>query len=451
MSESAQTEMKNRSLHGKRVAMVVHADYPMDTRPRRAAEVLVSQGMAVDLICLQSEEKQPKHEVSNGIHILRIPLRHSRGSIFTYAFEYSAFILASTVIFAFRSLRRRYDLVYVHNMPDILVLCALIPKALGAKVILDLHDPVPELMTTIFGMAPDSFAVRLLEKLEKWSIALADSVITVNRACARLFISRGCPAQKMSVIMNSPDDQILPLRSPQIRQQSTSASEKPFVIVYHGSLVERNGLELAVDAMARLRDSVPSAQLRIYGWKNDFLARVMRSVEENGLQDKVQYLGVKPFEEIVKIMAESDLGIIPNLRSRFTELNTPTRIFEYLAAGKPVIAPRAEGISDYFDESSLIFFELGSSEDLAHKIEYVFSHPAEVLEIVKRGQEVYQEYVWSKERLRLATLVAGLLAREASPIGGVETTTKKAAVWPSTKLASSASESFHSANTRKTE
>ena len=78
-----------------------------------------------------------------------MPLKHPRRGKVEYALRYGIFILTSGSVFALRSLRRRYDLVYVHNMPDILVLSALVPKALGAKVVLDLHDPMPELMKTI--------------------------------------------------------------------------------------------------------------------------------------------------------------------------------------------------------------------------------------------------------------------------------------------------------------
>src|SRR5262249_38078741 len=113
--------------------------------------------------------------------------------------------------------------------------------------------------------------------------------------------------------------------------------------------------------------------------------------------------------EIVEAIEQCDVGVIPNQRNIFTELNTPTRIFEYLAVGKPVIAPRAPGITDYFDCDSLIFFELGSAEDLARKMEYVFRHPDEVMEVTKRGQDVHKSHTWREERLKLTGLVAELL------------------------------------------
>jgi glycosyltransferase involved in cell wall biosynthesis len=135
----------------------------------------------------------------------------------------------------------------------------------------------------------------------------------------------------------------------------------------------------------------------------------MGKVRGAGLEQCVSYLGPRSLEDLVGEIENCDLGIIPNHRNAFAEINTPTRIFEYLALGKPVIAPRAEGICDYFDDRSIIFFELGDAGDLARKVEYVGSSPAEVFEIVKRGQEVYQRHCWRTERQRLKNLVSRLL------------------------------------------
>src|SRR5271165_142704 len=147
---------------GKRVAMVTFSSYPADPRPRRAAETLLKEGMTVDLICL-GDEKELKHEIRDGLDISRVPITHDRGGKLSYAYKYSSFILISASVLASRSLKRRYDLVYVHNMPDILVLSSLVPKALGAKVVLDLHDPMPELMMTIFDVPENSKSVQLLK------------------------------------------------------------------------------------------------------------------------------------------------------------------------------------------------------------------------------------------------------------------------------------------------
>jgi len=179
--------------------------------------------------------------------------------------------------------------------------------------------------------------------------------------------------------------------------------------MYHGSLVERNGLDLAVDALRQVRKAVPSAELRIYGRKTPFLEKVMGEACNKGLEDCVHYLGPRSLEGLVREIEDCDVGIIPNHQNAFTDINTPTRIFEYLTLGKPVIAPRTLGIQDYFSPESLFFFESGDSVDLAQKIEHVFLHSREAIETAERGQQVYLAHTWSQERQTLLNLVDGLL------------------------------------------
>jgi glycosyltransferase involved in cell wall biosynthesis len=295
-------------------------------------------------------------------------------------------------------------------MPDVLVFSALMPKLFGAKVILDLHDPMPELMLTIFGLGEDSSSVQLLKGLEKLSIRVADAVLTTNEAFRNLFLARGCPPDKIGVVMNSPDEKIFRYREvPSGEVSSTRDPGRPFVIMYHGSLVERHGLDLAVSALGKIRDTISEAELWVYGRATPFLERVMESVKKSSLAPAVRYLGPAKLEKIAEAIRKCDVGIIPNQRSKFTELNMPTRIFEFLSQGKPVISPRAEGILDYFGSDELVLFELGSAEDLAAKLQFVYFNPILVAEMVERGQKVYKAHRWDGEQLRLIDRVVHLL------------------------------------------
>jgi glycosyltransferase involved in cell wall biosynthesis len=396
-------------LAGKRAVAVVYSNYPSDPRPRRAAEALVKEGASVEVICLKETDHQPRHEIFNGVEITRIPLKHRRGGKLSYMVQYGSFILLAGAILAGRTFKRRYDLVHVHNMPDVLVFSALIPKLFGAKVILDLHDPMPELMMTIFGLPEESYPVQLLKKFEKWSVSFADAVLTTNEAFRKLFLSRGCPPQKISVVMNSPDEEIFEYDESSRQPSATRESSKQFVMMYHGSLVERHGLDLAVSAVGKVREKIPGAELRIYGCRTPFLERVMDSVRKLELSDAIRYLGPMNLEKIPAAIRECHVGVIPNRRSVFTEINMPTRIFEFLSQGKPVIAPQTSGIQDYFGPQELVLFELGNADDLAAKMEYVFEHPEETATMVELGQKVYRAHKWSGEQARFISLVDGLL------------------------------------------
>ena len=394
-------------LRGKRVAMVMYSSYPDDPRPRRAIDALRSAGMTVDLICL-GQGKSKKRETLDSLSVLRVPMKHRRGGKLTYLLQYGSFILISSLIFAWRSFSRRYDLVYVHNMPDILVVSALVPKIFGAKVILDLHDPMPELMTTIFNLDKESSTVRLIRWMEKWSIARTNLVVTVNLACKHIFSARSCKPEKIVVVMNAPDSKIFPFRAAEHRPIGQDPA-KPLVFMYHGSLVERNGLDLAVEALAVARDKMPGAELKVYGPSTPFLERVMETVKAKGLQDIVHYFGPRKLEDLVKEIDGCDVGVIPNQRNPFTDINTPTRIFEYLSRGKLVIAPSTMGIQEYFNEASLVFFEPGNAADLAKQMRNAYCNQNELMKVARNGQEIYLAHTWEQERQTLLDGVSKIL------------------------------------------
>jgi len=398
------------NLVGKRIGMVMFSFYPWDPRPRRIADTLIKAGASIELICLE-DEKSPKRSNENGLDITRLGIEHNRGGKLNYAYQYFAFIFLSSLILAWRSLKKRYDLIYVHNMPDVLVACGIIPKLFGAKVILDQHDPMPELMMTIFNMPARSKAVRLICAMEKWSLKRANRVITVNDACKGLFSARGCDERKISVVMNSPNEELFPFREARERVTRSEEGTRRFRVMYHGTIVERNGLDLAVEAVAQVHRSFPDIELNVYGSQTPFLQKVLQRVEELGLKDVIHYRGRKRLEDLGSEIDTCDLGVIPNCRNAFTDINTPTRIFEYLARGKAVVAPQTEGIRDYFTSKSLFFFQSGDSENLAQQIEYVMLHADEAMETVKQGQQVYLAHRWSEEKQTLLQVVDDLLKK----------------------------------------
>ena len=123
----------------------------------------------------------------------------------------------------------------------------------------------------------------------------------------------------------------------------------------------------------------------------DFETEFKKLKAELKLEEIVKYYGSVPLEEIAAEIRGVDLGIIPNKSTTFTHVNFPTRIFEYLCLGKPVIVPRTQGILDYFKEDEIYYFNPGDEEDLARVILQVFNNPDECFEKIKKGFAVYKK------------------------------------------------------------
>ncbi|HEV2454318.1 MAG TPA: glycosyltransferase family 4 protein [Verrucomicrobiae bacterium] len=376
----------------------------------------------MDVICLRKDKSEPKFENINGVNVFRIPLKRRRGGKVTYIFQYTCFLSASFCLLALWSIKRRYRLVHIHNMPDFLVFSGLVPRLRGAKVILDLHDPMPELFRSIYHLDEDHFIVRWLKKMERTSIAFADLVLTPNIAFKELFKSRSCPQNKIHTVMNSPEATIFKAANGADRNGHSHAAAdgckvngaKSFKMMYHGLIVERHGLDLAVEALAKLKNKIPGITLHLYGEHTAYLDKILAQACRLNLGDAIQYHGFQTLSEIARDISEMDLGIIPNRLTVFTQINFPTRIFEYLAMNKPVIVPRTLGIGDYFSENEILFFEPDNIDDLAARIEWAYEHPLELRRLTENGRRIYEQNCWELEQDKFLNMV-GQLLHEAAP------------------------------------
>jgi glycosyltransferase involved in cell wall biosynthesis len=397
-------------LKGVKVAVVLYSYFATDPRPRREAEALQRAGAAVDVLCLRPNAATPWLQKIGEINVYHMPLKRRRANKLVYMAQYAWFLVCSFAFLTVLNLRRKYKLVHVHNMPDFLVFSALVPKLTGAKVILDLHDPMPELFRSIYGLPADHWVVQWLKESEKRSISFAHLVLTPNIAFRDLFVSRSCPGGKIQTIMNSPDMAIFNAEKFAATARKPGA-DKLFVLMYHGLLVERHGLDLAIRAIDQLRGRIPGIRLHMYGEPTDYSRSIDELVKELKLKGVIFSHGFKPLSEIARDIADIDLGIIPNRSSSFTQINFPTRIFEYLAINKPVLVPNTKGIQDYFREDEILFFEAGSVEDLAKKIAWAYENPEGLKELLKRGSEIYERLRWDNEEKRLIELVKRLIGR----------------------------------------
>jgi len=388
-----------------RIAMIGFAYYPRDPRIRRETEALIEAGYAVDIICLRQSGERARETV-NGANVYRVPLQHRRASRFYYLWAYVCFILLAFFLLSVLYVRRRYDLIHVHNMPDALIFSALLPKLCGCKTILDLHDPMPEVYMSKYAAGATHPTIRLLRFMEKCSIWFSDIVLTVNTACRDLFISRGCPASKIHVVMNLPQDSIFG----QVRaHRNTPSSRDGFVVMYHGTLVKRNGLAVALEALERVRHKIPNLIFEVYG-DGDYLRSFLESAKTRNLERIINYHGFVTHEEIAQAIPSADVGLIPNIATIHWQYATPTRMFEYLCLGTPVIVPRTKAILDCFDERSLYFFESGDPDSLANVLYEVYANPRRAQAVRKRGSSLcYSRYRWINEKEHFVDIVQGLV------------------------------------------
>lgn len=385
-----------------RACMVAYAFYETDNRIRRYAETLAKRGDEVEAFVL-GREGQPSYELIQGVHVTRIQkrVRDERGPI-SYLLKILTFFVRSTLILALRHLRKRFDIIHVHSVPDFEVFAAIIPRLLGALVILDIHDIVPEFYASKFKVTERSFIFRLLLLAEKLSAAFSDHVIISNHLWQTKLTERSVQVEKCTTILNYPDPSIF------FPRPRTVSNDEGFVMCYPGSLNWHQGVDMAISATALLRDELPGLRFLIIGEGPD-REKLRALVLEQRLEDRVTIAGLIPLEQVAQTMANIDLGIVPKRKDSFGNEAFSTKIMEFMAMGVPVVVSNTRIDRHYFPESAVQFFESENPEDLAVKIRSLVHDANKRIALRTNGMEYVRHNNWNIKKVEYLALVDNLV------------------------------------------
>ena len=388
------------------VAMVVHSYYEEDPRVRREAEAVRAAGRQVDVFSLRREDDPPEGEL-NGVRVQRIDVqRHQGAGIGTYLREYADFMLRAGVALTRAHARRRYALVQVHTIPDALVFAALPLRLVGVPVILDMHEAMPEFFRMRFPGASRPSVHKALVLQERASIAMANAVVTVNDALAKRLVDMGAPARKVHVVMNAP---VLAKFDPSAYPARPFMADGTLRLVYAGALSKVYEVDVALEALARIRAQRPDLPITLDLYGRDFAELPLRDeAAALGLSDLVTFHGRVPLDAVPAALAAADVGLAPTRRTEFTDFSLSTKIFEYAAMGKPVVASRLPMVEATFPPGTVATYTAGDAEALAAAITGLPDDPAAREAAVARTSACVAEQAWERVSEGYLALVESL-------------------------------------------
>jgi glycosyltransferase involved in cell wall biosynthesis len=389
------------------ILMAAYTNYRRDPRVRREAETLVEAGHAVTFLA-RRQLGEPDREAINGVDVVKLPgLSHKRTTMTGYLIDYAIFFVLFMLYVLPRS--RRYRLIHVNNMPDFLVFAAWLPRLLGTPVIHDVHDLMPELYQEKFASGERHWLVRVLKAQERWAGRYASAVLTVEERLKDILSQRGVPRERIHVLMNLPDERIF---GPRVRTADAKPADLPFVIVYHGTLARRLGLDIAIRAVARVRQDIARLELRIIGAGEERPALIALR-DELGLQDVVTFSeGFVPVEQIPALIGDADLGVVPLRLSSGTDVMLPTKLLEYVGIGIPCLVPKTGTIGRYFDNEMVEFFEAENVDSLAAAMIRLYRDPQHRASLARQATARFGSiYCWSEHRKIYTSLVTRLLGQ----------------------------------------
>jgi glycosyltransferase involved in cell wall biosynthesis len=387
----------------KKICMVAYTGYGADNRVRRYAETLARRGDKVDVIALSGRNEPLGMEEMNGVTVYKIQHREpNEQHKWTYAWRLLRFLLASSFSLTRLHYRNRYDLIHVHNMPDFLAFGAWYPKLTGTKLILDVHDIVPELFESKFEAKESDFLVAILKLLERASAAFVDHVIVANHLWYEKLISRSVPKEKCSVFLNHVDPAIFYSR-PRTR------NDGKLIIIFPGSFQWHQGLDIAIEAFARIRSEVPNAELHLYnGAGGSEEGELVSLAERLGVSEIVKFCGGITLDQMPDVIANADLGVVPKRADSFGNEAYSTKIMEFMSQGVPVVVSRTKIDSLYFDETVVRFFPSGDTEAMANAMLDVIKDQQLRKTLIANGYVYVDRNSWEGKKKKFLELVDSL-------------------------------------------
>jgi len=384
---------------GKRKALLVTlSSYTFDARVKTYGHYLKENGYKAFIVSAK-DETQGRDVIGDDMVNIRVIKKFRGASLALYFLYYLKFFCLSLIAISRLSLKAKFQFVHYNNAPNFIIFACILPKLMGAKIILDNHDLVTSLFSSKFeGKRLGPILLRLLHLEQKLSMGFADHVITADHNQKDALVKAGIPKTKITVILNVANETWF-------KPAKTMRNDHEFRLVYHGTVAERLGLDVAIRAIGLVREKIPNICFHLIG-KGDFLDPCLKLIDDLVLSEIV--LPSKcfyPVEKLSDIINTMDVGVIPNRRTPATDLYMlPVKLLEYVYMQMPVIAPRLKIIERYFDEDMIMFFEPGDHVELARCIVELYENPEKRNSLVKNANKFIKKHNWKtqeKEYLKL--------------------------------------------------
>ena len=314
--------------------IVENAPIPGDRRVWYEAVSLRRGGWDVTVLAPHSGRGRlrPTEEVIEGIKIRRFDLRFAEDNRSGYIGEYAMAMCRIWREVARLARDGPFDVIQACNPPDFLLLATLSQRWRGTRLIFDHHDLVPELYACRFGGS--KLPAQALHGFERLAFSLADVALVTNDSIRRLAIERDhkAPAD-VFVVRNGPMlERFRPLPS-----DPTLARGREHLLVYVGLMGPQDGVDHALRALAHLLDRRHDWHATFLG-DGEMLPRLRELASELRLDDRVEFCGLVPEEEVRRAICSADICLAPDPKNSYTDHSTLVKIAEYMALSRPTVS-----------------------------------------------------------------------------------------------------------------
>ncbi len=359
----------------------------------REAKALKEKGFDVDLIALRNTKKDKIVQSFDGLKLYCIQARpDAEKRMFQYFTRLFSFFFKATILLSVLAIKRKYQLIHITAPPDFMVFTAILPKLLGARIILDIHDISPEFFMEKLQIKESRIVIRIIKFIENISSRFADHVITVTEHWRKKLVSRSVAQSKCSVLLNVPDEDLFKPFS-----NNKPISNHSFNLFYHGSLEDYFGVDTLLEAMPIIKQHIPNVTLHIYG-SGRLKEMFEKFAIDKNFDGAIKFHNKVPFYKLPEILKDAHLGIVPTKNSNFSDDTISMKSLEYISLGIPIVISKTAAHHFYFDSSMVKFFEPDNEDDLARSVISLHKNEEERKILVKNSQLFIEKYGWNQSK-----------------------------------------------------
>ncbi|MCS3783593.1 glycosyltransferase family 4 protein [Salinibacter ruber] len=307
-----------------------------------------------------------------------------------------------------KALALNADVYHFHD-PELLVVAPVIRAITGSPTIYDCHEVYADFIRVKDYMSPILRypIAEVFRVLEPLLARLQSALIFSDNAIARSFKSIDCPKK---TLFNFPARFLIE----EGKQATIDLDDRPPTIVHLGGHERSRGTRLMIDAFAEIRQRMSDAHLRLVGHyvPEELETEVRNHIRRRGLENDVTIEGRVPFEEIGAYLTEASVGWVPFQPCVKYDLNIPTKLFEYMAYGLPIVSSHLQSTEPFVvDGENGFLVEATSPEAHADAHTWLLKNSDKAQSMGKHGQRLVDEqFNWDRMEERLLSLYDELLS-----------------------------------------
>jgi glycosyltransferase involved in cell wall biosynthesis len=396
-----------------RILLIWDGEYPWDIRVSKVAQTLLAEGHEIHIVC-RNRHALPRYELYQGLHIHRIAALPRAMAWANGAFTFPAFFNPVWIIELIRTLRSQScSMIIVRDLPMAPVVRVLRLFS-RAPAVLDMAECYPEMLrcawqferfrwSNLFVRNP-AFADYVERKMTR---SLDHIFVMVEESRDRL-LRKGVPPERISIVSNTPDLSRFP------RPSSYAAGPGALELLYVGLLNPSRGVDIMIRAAA-LRASQPNGfTVRVVG-SGKHAGELQRLAKQLNIGHRVKFDGWVDNSLVPGIVAEAAVGVVPHYSCSHWNTTIPNKLFDYMAAGKPVIVSDAIPAARIVRETGCgLVYSSTEPESLAAAVDRM-ADPAVRARFGVAGRDAVEEkFNWRVDAAVLSQVVRSLGLKQTS-------------------------------------